>query len=112
MAKIIVSGTVGKISEKGNVTLWEDITTSTGLKFSKPWFVMLGRPGEFQENDWLEVEGDFGSKIDLEYKDKNGNPTIQNNVWQPTIIKHVPATPKQAEASIDEDDLRKYGAPF
>lgn len=112
MAKIIVHGTVGKVSEKGNVTLWEDITTSTGIKFSKPWFIMFGRPGEFHENDFIEVEGDLGSKIDFEYKDKNGNPTIQNNVWQPVIIKHVPALPKQAESTIDEDDRAKYGAPF
>ena len=112
MAKIIVAGTIGKVSEKGNATLWEDITTSTGVKFSKPWFIMFGKPGLVAEQDWLEIEGDLGTKIDFVFKDKNGNPTIQNNVWQPTIIKHVPGTPKQAEPSIDEDDIRKYGAPF
>jgi hypothetical protein len=112
MAKITVAGTIGKVSEKGNATLWEDVTTSTGKRFSKPWFIMLGKPGLVHENDWLEIEGDLGSKIDFEYKDKNGNPTIQNNVWQPTIIKHVLATPKVVESTIDEDDQRKYGAPF
>ncbi len=118
MATVKVSGEITEIKEtktgRAVINLIEFYLSNNGEEWSRRWTIWPG-PGfeNMQAGDFLEVEGTLSTKA-VEWTNPRGETKqiIDHNLNDPTIVKHTPAIPLQAERTIDADDARKYGAPF
>jgi len=124
MAIIQICGDVKVSTNPRKITIWETNTSNTGKEFKRPWAVWFDAGHNLADGDWIELRGEYSDKIQ-ENKGPDGVLTI--STWtrsdgavmqnidrivnSPEIIKHNPKEQPAAKI-IDEDDLRKYGAPF
>lgn len=129
MASVTIHGEVKLNESKTKATLWEitSVTYADGNTYERktPWTVWFNAPVSFESGDWIEVKGQLSTAIK---KTKNEDGTFTIGTWtakdgtifqtiehvinEPALLQVRPATaPKQA--SVDADDLAKYGnAPF
>jgi hypothetical protein len=116
MAKVIVSGDV-KVSESGKqVTLWEvyDYTFKGEHGFvtkeaRRKWVIWFEFESPLRSGDWVELEGQFSSKIGFWVKDGETKNVVDHVINDPRILQHKPMP---QDKPVDVDDQAKYGLPF
>lgn len=87
MAKTIVAGTVSSVAKERIINLWETYDVNGRQAFRK-WTIWAEVPWGVEKGDWLEVEGDLGSKIGSYEKDGETKQTIEHSLNQPRVIQH------------------------
>jgi hypothetical protein len=120
MAKVTVAGEVAAVSEtktgKPVISMWEQFQDSQDMQRNRRWTLWVPMTGfeSIFKGDWIEIEGDLSTKVGS-WTDKDGNEkqTIDHNINFVKLIQHKPIVTPEAERTMDDDDLRKYGnAPF
>lgn len=115
MAKVTIAGDVkdtGDYSQGKFVNVWEHYVGSDGKERNRLWTLwMEGDPG-LEPGDFIEAEGTLSTSAKEWTKDGVTRHIVSHALNSVSIKQHKPAMPKAAAQTIDEDDLRKYGAPF
>lgn len=114
MAKVTVSGDVkdsGDYSQGKYVNIWEHYLGSDGKERNRLWTLWLNGDLGLMPGDFVEVEGSLSTSVNEWTKDGVTRNVVQHSLNGVTLIQHVPVIPKE-DRTIDEDDRRKYGAPF
>lgn len=87
MAKVTVSGVVSSVAKDRIINLWETYNVNGREAFRK-WTIWAEVPWGVSKGDWLEVEGDLGSKIGSYEKDGETKQSIDHSLNQPRVIQH------------------------
>lgn len=115
MAKVTIAGDVKDVGDyfQGKyVNVWEHYVGSDGKERNRLWTLWLeGDPG-IMAGDWLEAEGTLSTSVNEWTKDGVTRQIVNHSLNAVSVIQHKPAVPKAQERTVDEDDIRKYGAPF
>ena len=123
MALVKVNGTITlpKSGYKSYVNLWELYDLPNGNSAKRLWKVWTtALPTDIVEGSWIEVEGDFSIRVDVDmdgqirtYQDKNGNTITAHaiSIQNPAIIQ-IKAKDNSGAIGHDLDDERKYGTPL
>lgn len=112
MAKVIISGNVSNISDKGRFTVWEKFDVN-GKQVFRKWTVWFTHPVGVNDHDWVEVEGLLGSKVGSYEKDGETRAVVEHSLNEPRLVQHVVSTTSKfgsdGKADAPVDDIN---APF
>ena len=86
MAKTIVTGIVSSVAKERIINLWETYNVNGREAFRK-WTIWAEVPWGVAKGDWLEVEGDLGSKIGSYEKDGETKQTIEHSLNSPRLVQ-------------------------
>lgn len=87
MAKVTVTGIVSSVAKERIINLWETFDVN-GRQVYRKWTIWADVPWGVEKGDWLEVEGDLGSKIGSYERDGETKETIDHSVNSPRLVQH------------------------
>ena len=112
MAVVKVTGTVEDVKENRYI-ITEYYLSNNGDEWRRRWTVWTSTGLDaLSKGDIVELEGTLSTKITTWTKDGVEKTLVDHNLNNPSIIKHDPVIPVSTVPRMDEDDARKYGAPF
>ena len=91
MAKVTVTGIVSSVAKERVINLWETFDVQ-GRQVFRKWTIWAEVPWGLAKGDWIEVEGDLGSKIGSYEKEGETKQTIEHSLNSPRLIQHKPDT--------------------
>ncbi len=116
MAIVKVSGIVSNVAKERVIHLWETFDVN-GRTVYRKWTIWAEVPWGVAKDDFLEVEGDLGTKIGSYEKDGETKTVVEHSLNSPRLITHKPTTEQLGKfgyqshaevlASVDTDE-----APF
>ena len=116
MAKVIISGEAKVSESRKSLTVWEDfiVEYADGNKFERKrkWQVWFNGLTDINSGDWVEIKGELGTKLETYEKDGETKTAVGHSINDPQVLQ-VKTKEQPSTASVDLDDLAKYGnAPF
>lgn len=87
MAKVIITGNVSNVSDKGRFTVWEKFHVN-GKDVFRKWTVWFNTPTGVNDLDWVEIEGQLGSKIGSYEKDGETKTVVDHSINEPRLVQH------------------------
>lgn len=114
MATVSFSGIVKTTSSKTGFTIWEEFFyefKGDKREGKRRWTIWMNQEHTFLDGDRVDVIGELSTKS-VEWQTPEGETKnlVDHILNSPKVTLLGSVAPK--ERIIDEDDLRKYGAPF
>jgi len=114
MATVIIQGEAKVSESRRSLTIWEDfiVEYADGKKFERKrkWQVWFNGLTDINTGDWVELEGELGTKLEEYEKDGETKSAVGHSINNPHVRQ---VKPKTVEKVRDLDDEAKYGnAPF
>lgn len=91
MAKVKLSGIVNSVAKNRIVNIWETFDIQ-GRQVYRKWTIWFEIENDIAKGDFIEVEGDLGTKVGSYEKDGETKQTIEHSINQPTLITHTPTS--------------------
>lgn len=91
MAKTKLSGMVSSVAKNRIVNLWETFDVN-GREAYRKWTIWFPIEHDIAKGDFIEVEGNLGTKIGSYEKDGETKQTVECSLNEPTLITHTPTS--------------------
>jgi hypothetical protein len=117
MAKVKLSGIVNSVAKNRIVNIWETFDIQ-GRQVYRKWTIWFDIANDIEKGDFIEVEGDLGTKIGSYEKEGETKQTIEHSINSPTLISHQPTSTQVGQFGYLSNDqvLDKFAhsdeAPF
>lgn len=91
MAKVTLSGIVNSVAKNRIVNIWETFDIQ-GRQVYRKWTIWFDVANDIAKGDYIQVEGDLGTKVGSYEKDGETKQTIEHSINQPTLLLHQPTS--------------------
>jgi hypothetical protein len=91
MAKTKLSGIVSSVAKNRIVNLWETFDVN-GRQAYRKWTIWFDIANDIEKGDFIEVEGDLGTKIGSYEKDGETKQTVECSINSPSLLVHTPTS--------------------
>lgn len=92
MAKVKISGIVSAVAKNRIVYLWETFDVQ-GRQVYRKWTIWFDIANDITKGDFIEVEGDLGTKIGLLERDgQDSKQIVEHSINSPSLLTHSPTS--------------------